>query len=93
MPMIVPLMVGTTPNNKLTNQSIHEVTVSRCVGLAFVNYRTPDFYPSKGQFAFAQDIATQCALAVDKARLLHDAHQAANWQPSEPILSMRYSTP
>jgi PAS domain S-box-containing protein len=75
--MIVPLMVGTTPNNKATNQSIHEVTVSRCVGLAFVNYRTPDLYPSKGQFAFAQDIATQCALAVDKARLLHDAHQAA----------------
>src|SRR5712692_4309815 len=75
--MLVPLMVGTTPNTRLTNQSSTQVTVSRCVGLAFVNYHAPDFYPSKGQFAFAQDIATQCALAVDKARLLHDAHQAA----------------
>ena len=75
--MLVPLMVGTTPNTRLTNQSSTQVTTSRCVGLAFVTYHAPDFYPSKGQFAFAQDIATQCALAVDKARLLHDAHQAA----------------
>src|SRR6266571_2407466 len=75
--MLVPLMVGATPDNRLTNQSTSQVSASRCVGLAFVNYHSPDFYPSKGQFAFAQDIATQCALAVDKARLLHDAHQAA----------------
>jgi PAS domain S-box-containing protein len=75
--MLVPLMVGSTPNNRLTNQSTPLIPTSRCVGLAFVNYHTPDFYPSKGQFAFAQDIATQCALAVDKARLLHDAQQAA----------------
>jgi PAS domain S-box-containing protein len=77
--MLVPLMVGATPDNKReTNPTTSTSTsASRCVGLAFVNYRTPDFRPSRGQFAFAQDIAAQCALAVDKARLLADAHQAA----------------
>ncbi len=75
--MLVPLMVGITPNNSLTNQSTTQVPITRCVGLAFINYHKPDFNPSKGQFAFAQDIATQCAIAVDKSRLLHDAHQAA----------------
>lgn len=59
--MIVPLMVG----------------ANRCVGLAFVNYHHPSYRPSKGQYAFAQDIAAQCALAVDKAHILADARQAA----------------
>ncbi len=75
--MLVPLMVGATPDNKRENNSTTSRSASRCVGLAFVNYRSPDFRPSRGQFAFAQDIAAQCALAVDKARLLDDAHQAA----------------
>jgi PAS domain S-box-containing protein len=75
--MLVPLMVGATPDNKQESDSSISRSASRCVGLAFVNYRSPDFRPSRGQFAFAQDIAAQCALAVDKARLLDDAHQAA----------------
>ena len=74
--MLVPLMIGITPNSKQATNSPSSTTASRCVGLAFVNYNTTDFYPSKGQFAFAQDIAAQCALAVDKARILADAHQA-----------------
>src|SRR6266566_3892208 len=75
--MLVPLMVGATPENKRESDSTTTTPALRCVGLAFVNYRSPDFRPSKGQFAFALDIAAQCALAVDKARLLEDAHQAA----------------
>ncbi len=50
---------------------------TRCVGLALVNYHHPNYRPSKGQFAFALDIAAQCALAVDKAHILADAQQAA----------------
>src|SRR5260370_31534263 len=45
--------------------------------MAFVNYHNNNFHPSKGHFAFAQDIAAQCALAVEKARLLAEANQAA----------------
>ncbi len=74
--MLVPLMVGATSDNKRDSDSTTSHSTSRCVGLAFVNYRSPDFRPSRGQFAFAQDIAAQCALAVDKARLLDNAHQA-----------------
>jgi PAS domain S-box-containing protein len=75
--MLVPLIVGNSHNANPTNQPAAQIPAARCVGLAFVNYHSPDFYPSKGQFAFAQDIATQCALAVDRARLLDDAQQAA----------------
>jgi PAS domain S-box-containing protein len=75
--MLVPLMVGTTPDNKQANNFTTARVPSRCVGMAFVNYHSPDVRPSRGQFAFAQDIAAQCALAVDKARLLDDVYQAA----------------
>lgn len=75
--MLVPLLVGAPPTDKQETDPSFVDSASRCVGLAFVNYRTPDFYPSRGQFAFAQDIAAQCALAVEKARLLNDAQQAA----------------
>ena len=71
--MIVPLMIGAASQS--TQET--EPAASRCVGLAFVDYRNSNFHPSRGQFAFAQDIAAQCALAVDKARLLAEAHQAA----------------
>jgi PAS domain S-box-containing protein len=75
--LLVPLMVGATPDNKQTRNATTARSAARCVGLAFVNYYSPDFRPSRGQFAFAQDVAAQCALAVDKARLLDDAYQAA----------------
>ncbi len=50
---------------------------TRCVGLALVNYHNPHYRPSKGQYAFALDIAAQCALAVEKAHILADAQKAA----------------
>ncbi len=75
--IIVPLMIGAPPDNTQESNATASALASRCVGLAFVNYHKPDFRPSRGQFAFAQDIAAQCALAVDKARLLAEARQAA----------------
>lgn len=75
--MLVPLMVGATPGDRYENNSSTSSSASRCVGLAFVNYCSSGLRPSRGQFAFAQDIAAQCALAVDKSRLLEEAHQAA----------------
>ncbi len=75
--MIIPLMIGMVSKNKQETNPIASTNASRCVGLAFVNYRAPDFYPSEGQLVFAQEIAAQCALAVEKARLLADAHEAA----------------
>ncbi len=65
--IIVPLMVQTQAQD----------ADSRCVGLAFVNYRSSHTPPSKGQFAYAQDIAAQCALAVEKRQLLTEVRQAA----------------
>jgi len=83
--MIVPLMVGTghTAGPEGAAEGFSSTLrdsasdSSRCVGLAFVNYHNPDYRPSRGQYAFAQDIAAQCALAIDKARILAEAHHAA----------------
>src|SRR5712692_4995205 len=75
--MIIPMIIGMVSKNKQETNPLALTNASRCVGLAFVNYRAPDFYPSEGQLVFAQEIAAQCALAVEKARLLADAHEAA----------------
>jgi PAS domain S-box-containing protein len=83
--IIVPLMVGTSRETlregigagQAAVQTNPENDTSRCVGLAFVNYCNPNYRPSRGQIAFALDIAAQCALAVDKAHILADARQAA----------------
>lgn len=69
--MIVPLMVGASHTTPSRSQRAH------CVGFAFVNYQEANYFPRKGQFAFAQDIAAQCAMAIEKARLLADVQQAA----------------
>ncbi|MDQ2906054.1 MAG: GAF domain-containing protein [Chloroflexota bacterium] len=67
--MVIPLMVGARHKE---GQEAH-----RCVGFIFVNYHDPDHSAPKGHYAFAQDIAAQCALAIEKAHLLQRAHQAA----------------
>src|SRR6266699_1368333 len=69
--LIVPLMVGTGHTTPPPSHRTH------CVGFAFVNYHDANYFPSKGQFAFAQDIAAQCAMAIEKAYLLADVRQAA----------------
>ena len=82
--MIVPLIVGAQssgqPGTERTSAETpagQEARAQRCVGLAFVNFRSPHTYPTRGQFAFAQDIAAQCALAVEKYHLLAEVRHAA----------------
>lgn len=70
--MIIPLMINTSANT--LEDAEH---ASRCVGLAFINYHKTHAQPSKGQFAYAQDIAAQCALAIEKVRLLAEVRQSA----------------
>lgn len=69
--MVVPLMIGTVQQPSLTPRSPH------CIGFVFVNFQTIARRPGKGQFAFAQDIAAQCALAIEKAHLMADLQKAA----------------
>ncbi len=75
--MIVPLMVGTSHTTSPTPPTPPTSQRALCVGFAFVNYQDANYFPGKGQFAFAQDIAAQCAMALEKARLLADVQQAA----------------
>ncbi|MBV9228336.1 MAG: GAF domain-containing protein [Chloroflexi bacterium] len=76
--MIVPLLVGTRKRNGRSDIEVQapDDTI-HTVGFVFVNYQQPGHRPSHGQYAFAQDIAAQCALAIEKANLLAKAHQAA----------------
>ncbi len=73
--LIVPLMVGMQSHHKrrITDDTQH----THCAGLLFVSYPPSQRQPSQGQYAFAQDIATQCVLAIEKKRILDEAHQAA----------------
>jgi len=48
-----------------------------CPGLILIHYKQRK-RPTRGEYAFAQDIAAQCALAIEKARLLDEARQAAD---------------
>ncbi len=69
--MVIPLMIGAVQQPSLTPRSPH------CIGFVFVNFQTTARQPGKGQFAFAQDIAAQCALAIEKAHLMADLQKAA----------------
>ncbi len=73
--LIVPLMVGTKSKREM-NIAASPIADAHCVGLAFVTFHNCNAYPSRGQLAFVQDIAGQCALAIEKDRLLANAHQA-----------------
>ncbi len=59
--LIVPLGVG----------------VGQIVGFLFLMYDDAHATPTKGEYAFAQDIAAQCALAIEKAHLLASVRQTA----------------
>ena len=75
--MVVPLITGSGHAKSSTPRTYSPPHTSQCIGFAFVNFQNPGYHPGKGQFAFAQDIAAQCALAVEKDRLLSDVHTAA----------------
>jgi PAS domain S-box-containing protein len=59
--LIVPLIVG----------------AHQTVGFLFVIYHDAYASPGKGEYAFAQDIAAQCASAIEKARLLANVRETA----------------
>src|SRR5436309_1704481 len=75
--MVVPMMTGSNHSITSTTSTQLASSSSQCIGFAFVNYQDPTYHPTKGQFAFAQDIAAQCALAVKKDQLLADVRNAA----------------
>lgn len=75
--IIVPMMVSASSQDQHSITETHIDTPDRCVGLAFINYYTHTFQPTRGQIAYAQDIAAQCALAVEKFRLLSEVREAA----------------
>ncbi len=69
--MAIPLMIGAVQQPSLAPRLPH------CVGFAFVNFQNASQKPGKGQFAFAQDIAAQCALAIEKSHLMADLQKVA----------------
>jgi PAS domain S-box-containing protein len=73
--MVIPLMAGTMYKSSVA-ASEEKRLQPYCLGLAIVHYIHEPQQLLHGQFAFAQDIAAQCALAIEKHRLLEDAHQA-----------------
>ncbi len=74
--IIVPLLLG--PEEQKQNPSIDTLQdTTRCIGFIFVTYDQPTHRPSPGELSFAQDIAAQCALAIEKDRILNEAHRAA----------------
>jgi PAS domain S-box-containing protein len=72
--LIIPLMVGVRSS---LPADAHSQSGQRCVGLAFVSFGDPQFRPTQDHYAFAQDIAAQCALAIQKTQLLEQARRAA----------------
>ena len=74
--LIIPFVVGT--QQKADNPAISKTSIrgSHCVGFAFVNYTDTKYRPGSGHYAFARDIAAQCGLAIEKARILSKARQA-----------------
>src|SRR5581483_11630914 len=75
--MIIPLIGGSPARDRAAIDRMPSFDKADCLGFAFVGYHQMEHYPSPGQYAFAQDIAAQCALAIEKANLLAEAHQAA----------------
>ncbi len=69
--MVVPLIAGIDPSDEQ-----QPTQASRCVGFTFIGYQNAQHRPTRGQYAFAQDIAAQCALAIGKERLLAEARQS-----------------
>lgn len=89
--VLVPLMVGTEHQGanwdlvgyqKSIVPSTGDIDIeilpdAYCVGLIVINY-TEQGTPTRGQYAFAQDIAAQCALAIEKVRFMDAARRAAS---------------
>ncbi len=75
--LIVPLIAGARNGKKHKKKNALLLEEKHCVGFAFVNFNRVARQPAKGHLAFAQDIAAQCALAIEKNQLLTNANQVA----------------
>ncbi len=69
-----PVKTEETPTTE-KDQEVH-LAPMYCPGLIVIHYKQRA-KPTRGEYAFAQDIAAQCALAIEKARLLSEAQRAA----------------
>lgn len=84
--LLVPLMGGTPlqganwdlpgERREVFLEDDGEAQKAYCPGLIVIHY-TRRRRPTAGEYAFAQDIAAQCALAIEKTRLLAEARRAA----------------
>lgn len=85
--LVVPLM-GSPPQHGanwdleskgtlLAEDEDADLTHLYCHGLLALYYKH-QHRPTRGEYAFAQDIAAQCALAIEKARLLAEAQRSAD---------------
>lgn len=75
--LVIPLIAGARNGGKRKKKNALLLEEKHCVGFAFVNYNRATRQPAKGHLAFAQDIAAQCALAIEKNQLLTNANQMA----------------
>ena len=75
--LVIPLIAGARNGSKRKKKSPLLLEEKHCVGFAFVNYNRVTRALAKGHLAFAQDIAAQCALAIEKNQLLTNANQVA----------------
>jgi PAS domain S-box-containing protein len=76
--LIVPLMVGIQNNKRHKERDKNEIQPTHCAGFTFINYPSSLQHPSQRHYAFALDIATQCALAIEKDQMLEKMSRAAN---------------
>jgi PAS domain S-box-containing protein len=76
--LIVPLIVSTHSNGTpdIPRQSPFATRTS--AGFAFINYQRNNPAPGAEQYTFAQDIATQCAMAVERDHILSTTRHIAS---------------
>lgn len=65
--LIIPLMAGHRDAHTTMSQKKQALAHKRCIGFIFVHYPQVTKHPTTGHYAFAQDIAEQCALAIEKS--------------------------
>jgi PAS domain S-box-containing protein len=75
--LIVPLMIGTPDHKRRKTHDKNETQHVHCAGFAFINYPATMRHPSQRHYAFALDIATQCALAIEKDQTLDKLRRTA----------------
>ena len=76
--LIVPLMIGIQNHKRRKEHDKNEMPQTHCAGFAFINYPPSLHHPPQRHYAFALDIATQCALAIEKDQILEKVRRTAN---------------